>query len=369
MVQIKAPNQYVNEPNAWAEGGAKIAEIGSKLFIIGGEKALEAAAPLLASLNEVNVTYQVHRFSGQVTTEQITAYSELAASQDINVLVGIGGGRVLDLSKAVAQRIHVPSVTVPTIAATCAAWSALTVLYDEEGRSAGYLPLKQSPQLVLADTAVLAAAPKRYLASGIGDTYVKWNETIVNVKKLPADLDVRLGVKTSELAVEVLDRYAQQAYANAGDGIVTPAFHEVSHAIVWLAGQVNTVSAGGARGALAHAIHDSLTQFAKTHGSLHGEKVAFGLIAHTLLQGQTAVETERLAAKLNALGLPVTLAQLGFEEGANKIAYDIAGKVPLDGAKAAELPFAFHPAAIAEAIIAADQLGQRIRSKATAASQ
>lgn len=362
MVNVKAPDVYINEPNAFVNGGLNIAEIGNKLFIIGGQTALTVAQPLIESLKAANVTYQLHTFTGYCTKEQIEAYAAQAAAADVNVIVGIGGGRVLDLIKAVAERVQLPSVTVPTVPATCAAWSALTVLYDDEGRSAGYLPLKRAPQLVLADTTVLAAAPRRYLASGIGDTYVKWNETVVNVKNVASDLDIRIGAHTADFAVDLLNQYAQEAYDGAGNGAVSQAFHEVSHAIIWLAGQVGSISGNGRRGALAHAIHDSLTQFPQTRQTLHGEKVAFGLVAHTILQGLAEEETTKLATALHKLGLPVTLQQLGIQDAPAEAALAIAQGVPLEAAQAADLPFTVSTLRVAEAIAAADKLGQHIRN-------
>lgn len=360
MVNVKAPAIYINEPNILASGGERITLIGRKLLIIGGKTALTAAAPLLASLDEVKAEYEIHTFAGYPTLEQIARYVSVASGKGYEAVVGIGGGKALDVVKAVAERLELPSITVPTVAGTCAAWSALTVLYDNEGRSAGYLPLNQSPQLVLADTRVLAAAPKRYLASGIADTYVKWNETAVNMKNLHSDLDIRLSVHTSLLAVEVLDRYAQEAYEAAYEDEVTWAFHETSHAIIWLAGQVGSVTGGQPRIALAHALHDCLTQFPETKDTLHGEKIAFSLIVHSILQGLPHEEILQLAGKLHKLHLPVTLEQLGFWGNAEQHAEAIAKVFPLEKVQAIKLPFIVDWEKIALAIVQADLTGKRV---------
>lgn len=59
-------------------------------------------------------------------------------------VVGIGGGKVLDAAKLVAERAQVPVVTIPTSAATCAAWTALSNVYDDTGAFLYDVPLSRS---------------------------------------------------------------------------------------------------------------------------------------------------------------------------------------------------------------------------------
>ncbi|WP_028560391.1 iron-containing alcohol dehydrogenase family protein [Paenibacillus pinihumi] len=361
MTEIKTPVIYENVPGILAEGAAKIAQYGNKIFIIGGQTALDAARPLIEGLKLLESAFEIHTYSGYCTKERIGHYAALARRSKADLIAGVGGGSVLDLSKAVADELELPAVTVPTIAATCAAWSALSVLYDAEGRADGYRPLQSSPVLVLADTNVLAAAPRRYLAAGIADTYVKWNETGANIKDTADDFAVRLGHHTAGFARAILDRHALDAFAQAGDGVPGRSFKEVSDAILWLAGQVGSIREGGRSIALAHTLHDSLTFFPETHGTLHGEKIAFTLLVHTALEGLPKAETLVLAERFHRLELPVTLKQLGFTGDLRLTADQIAGRVNLERLAWADADFSLDAQSISQAIIEADFAGSQVQ--------
>ncbi|TXK73506.1 iron-containing alcohol dehydrogenase family protein [Paenibacillus sp. N3.4] len=364
MIIVKAPNRYINEPDILSKSGEWIVAIGKEALLITGSKALEAVkSTLLPSLASAGVSYTLQFYNGTVTRDEIEGLSQQAENGKFDVIIGIGGGKVLDISKAVGDKTGLPVVTVPTIAATCAAWSALTVLYDEQGRSTGYLPLKQSPVLALADTRLLAAAPKRYLASGIGDTIVKWYETIVNVKEDPHSIDVRIGTNTAKLALEILQQHGPIAYQEADHGEVTPSFIETTNAILLLAGLVGSLSGQSSRAGIAHAIHSSLTHFPETQNTLHGEKVAFGLLAQVVLEGKSDQEIQELGELLHVFGLPITLQQLGITEDAASVAKRIAKGVILPEPAVSQLAFEVNEATLAHAIERTDQLGRAITQK------
>ncbi|UKS28797.1 iron-containing alcohol dehydrogenase family protein [Paenibacillus sp. HWE-109] len=362
MISFKAPNQYWNESHILAKGGALIAPLGQKALIIAGKQALEAisSSSFLLGLQESGITYSIALFSGKVTTTEIQTYRNIAADKEVDVIIGIGGGKSLDISKAVADHLGIPVVAVPTIAATCASWAALSVLYDELGRSSSYRLLKQSPSLVLADLQVLVAAPKRYLASGIGDTLVKWYETVVNHNEEPDGLDIRISIQIAKLALERLQIYAKSAYEAAGTGEVTPAFKEAVDAVIVLAGLAGSAQGNTPRAGIAHGIHNSLTFLPETKDTLHGEKVAFGLLTQVVLEKRAEDEIHRLASLLHQLQLPITLKELGIEQPSAEVAATIAQGVQLREEAISHLSFAVNETLLAQAIQTADQWGQRI---------
>lgn len=361
MITVKAPSIYRNEQDVLAASGSQIRAIGSRALIIGGHTALKKISPsLLPALDEAGVTYHLQPFQGQCTRQEIQAYAGIARKVQVELIIGAGGGKVLDLAKGVAEQSGLPVVTIPTIAATCAAWTALTVLYDERGQAAGYWPLRRSPELVLADTTLLAAAPARYLAAGIGDTLVKWHEFAVNLSGNSGSLALRNSVATARLALEILEEHALDVYEQAPRQQVTPAFIQVTDAIIVLAGLVGSIQDGSVHAAIAHGLHDSLTRLEDTHHSLHGEKVAFGLLTQWQLEQKEYGELHRLASLLHQLDLPVTLRQLGIYTNREEAVRQIAEGLALREGADRQLAFAVHPGAVTRAILQADELGQQL---------
>lgn len=361
MIQIKSPNQYINEENIIRLSGKYIFTISDQALIIGGKRALDVVGnELFNSLIENGVTYSAEIFSGFCTNQAIQKYTEMTKEAGVGVIVGVGGGSVLDVVKAVAENNQLPVVTIPTIAATCAAWSALSVIYDENGKVIDHRPLQTSPNIVLADTKILVEAPVRYLQSGIADTIVKWYENVPNNKSNEYDLAYNVSLNTAKYALSVLQTYAVQAVKDNQKKKITRSFKEVVDAIVALAGLVGSINSGRYRFAVAHAIHDSLTAFPETHVSLHGEKVIFGLIAQFILEEKSETEISRLISTLNEINLPVTLKQLGVEE--NNLSQKISGitsGISWNQEALSHLAFEINPVLVEEAIKKADELGKK----------
>lgn len=63
---------------------------------------------------------------------------------------------------------------IPTTASTDAPTSALSVIYSDEGVFERYRFYNKNPDLVLLDTAIIAAAPPHFLAAGIADALATW---------------------------------------------------------------------------------------------------------------------------------------------------------------------------------------------------
>ncbi len=353
---IKTPKQYVNQPDILRSAGSYVAKIGRKAFVVGGKTALAAAGQeFFHSLKAAEIEAVSEEFFGYCTQKAVDQYAETVKRIKADVIIGVGGGKALDLAKAIGDQLAIPVITVPTIAATCAAWSALSILYDEKGRFAGGMILKNSPQLVLVDSGIIARAPERYLRAGIADTLAKWYETAPYVVQAENDLVLQLGLENAKLAFRIIEEKGIRAIKDAADHYESEILREVIDSIIVLAGLVGSISEGANRPALGHAIHNTLTFIPETHSSLHGEKVIFGVLAQLLLEGKTPTKITDFIRWMNELGLPVTLGQLGILDPQNAAA-EVG--MNIDTEAFTKYPFPVTPQLIEKVMIEADRLGE-----------
>ncbi len=317
MISIKTPENYFNQAGILKTAGVHIAKYGNNALIIGGRTALTVVgSEFFTSLENNHVHFTVKEFSGVVTDQEIQEYADYAQEAKADLIIGVGGGKALDLSKAVGDSRKLAVVTVPTIAGTCAAWSALSTVYNEDGSAKGAITQEHAPVLVLADTAIIANAPVRYLTAGIGDTIAKWYEYAPKLARASDDLALHFSVRTAQLILNVIDEYALAAIKEASDKKITKAVKEIVDAIILLSGL-----AGSAKDEKsvwhyvhAHSIDHSLTNIRETKDSLHGERVIFGVIVQAILENKPAEDVEKLVAQIDQLGLPTSLEQLGVKE-------------------------------------------------------
>ena len=293
-----------------------------RLFWIGGERATAAAAPYLpACVREARSTQAV--FRGHCSETQVAALC--AQAGDAEVVIGVGGGSALDTAKAVAARLSRPFVAIPTIAATCAAWTPLSVWYDDAGRALSFELFELGTHLVLVEPRLQLAAPVDYLRAGIGDTLAKWYEArVLCAREASLPLTARLGLETARQLRDVLLSDGPAALADAAAGRLSAAFIDVVDAVIAGGGLVGGLGERYTRLAAAHSVHNGLTVLPETADVLHGAKVAYGILVQLALEGRDE-ELTTLAAAYAPLGLPARLADLGVDAAdAPKIAAFIA---------------------------------------------
>lgn len=95
----------------------------SRAVWIYGKRAIAAAQtklpPAFGLPGAKHILFRGHCSESDV--QQLAAES----GDDRSVVIGVGGGALLDTAKALARRLGLPFVAVPTIAATCAAFSTV----------------------------------------------------------------------------------------------------------------------------------------------------------------------------------------------------------------------------------------------------
>ncbi len=360
MVKIMiAPNRYIQGPRVLKDTGMYIVHLGSKVFFIGGPTALSTAQDQIsASLKEYSMEYQFEAFSGECTRASAAQLRERARKFGADVVAGVGGGRAIDTAKAVSHELGSRLVIIPTVASNDAPCSALSVQYKENHMFDRFLILKRNPDVVLVDSKVIAEAPTRYFVAGMGDALATWFEAFTctksSAKNLPGGVTTAAALNLARLCYDTLMEYGISAKPAVDQNAVTPAVEKVIEANILLSG-LGFESSGLAA---AHGIHEGLQALEGTEGALHGELVAFGTLAQLVMENYSRGEIDRVIGFCNAVGLPVTLRQLGVSDVSPENLMKAAGVACMEGFTTHNSYFGINPELVLGAIIGANALGE-----------
>jgi glycerol dehydrogenase len=359
-----APRRYVQGTGVLKDIGKYIAPLGRRALVAWGPNVSQAFAGSVGkSFAENGVELVSYVFSGECDRPEVDAGVQKVKAEKADVVVGLGGGKAIDLGKAIAMGAGVKFASVPTIASNDAPTSAATVYYSCDGDFEGWDLWPVNPDLVLVDTEVIVNAPARWLVSGMGDGLCTWYEAEAAFKgrrtSLAGGVSTLAAMNLAKLCGDTIMEFGVDARRDCENHVVTPAVEKVVEANTLLSGL--GFESGGV--ATAHAIGNGLTAVAKDFS--HGERVAFGLAAQ-LCMDEDIPAAERLRAFdfMVAVGLPVTFAELGVGDISREKVMELAAGFAGEGSIAHNHVFTVTPFDIYSAMIAADALGRERRALA-----
>jgi len=308
-----APAKVIRGSGVLQAAAAEIACLGSRPLIVAGERTLAISEQNLLPILETQQLYPAQASYGADCCEaSLKSLRKTAKEHKADVIIGVGGGKALDTAKLVAQQLQLPVVTIPTSAATCAAWSALSNVYSEDGAFLYDVGLSRCPDLLILDYDLIKTAPQRTLVAGIGDAIAKWYEASVSSGHLQDTLIIA-ALQQARILRDILLQKSAAALKEPGSEV----WQEVVDATVLLAGVVGGLGGAQCRTVAAHAVHNGLTHISG-HGSIHGEKVAFGILVQLRLEemlqnNQLAASSRQQLLKFyTEIGLPQKLSDLGL---------------------------------------------------------
>jgi glycerol dehydrogenase len=364
-----SPSRYTQGKNATTALGPEMARLGLRgpaLLVAGRSASRLLAATWDRTFREAGIAHAVHPFGGECSLAEIDRVQQAARKHQAGVVVGAGGGKVLDTARAAAAGLDLPVVNCPTVASSDAPCSALSVIYTEEGVFQEYRFYRKNPDLVLVDTQVVAQSPPRLLVAGMGDALATWFEakTCVagHVKNMRGGASTQSALALAELCYRTLLEDGADALQAVQAQVVTPALERLVEANTLLSG-LGFESSGLAA---AHAVHNGLTAAPATHAFFHGEKVAYGLLVQLVLEGQPRSVAETVLGFATRVGLPVTLAEVGLEGLSKDLLQQIAARATAPGETIHNEPFEVRSDMVADAILAADALGRDWKNRSPA---
>ncbi|MHC1631918.1 MAG: NAD(P)-dependent glycerol-1-phosphate dehydrogenase [Methanotrichaceae archaeon] len=246
-------------------------------------------------------TLLVTKFSNQ---EEVDLAERLAKEEKIDFLIGVGGGRPIDIAKLASVGVGVPFLSIPTAAShdgICSAQASL--LIDGEATS---VPA-QSPLGIIADTNIISKAPDRLMAAGCGDI----------ISNYTAILDWQLAYRLrneeySEYAAALSKMTAKMIVETAST--IRPGLEESARVVVkaLISSGVAMSIAGSSRPAsgsehkFAHAVNQIVPDQA-----LHGELCGIGTIVMMYLHGG---DWKMIRTALHKVGAPTTASDIGLDK-------------------------------------------------------
>lgn len=326
------PGKYIQGRGASAALPGLVKQYGSKALLLAGPSVMkQLAEPAFGH----DGTFFTEVFSGECSRNEIDRLVKLVQHDKLDVVAGMGGGKVIDTAKAVADDLSLPVIIVPTIASSDAPCSGVAVIYTEEGVFESVRYQKNNPTAVLVDMDIIAKSPPRLLAAGMGDALSTWFEArSCERTQSPNEcggISTMAGLHLSKLCFDTIIEYGEAALISCQQKIVSQALEKVTEANILLSG-IGFESSGLAA---AHAIHNGLTALPETHAFYHGEKVAFGVLTGLWLTGAPMQEIEQVYAFCKSVGLPTCLKDIGI----NNLEHD---KLKLVAAKSCEAGQSIH---------------------------
>ena len=218
-----------------------------------------------------------------------------------DLIIGLGGGRSVDVAKLCSFNLKIPFVSIPTSASHDGIASPFVSVRDKKPHSL----IATAPLGVFVDVDVIKRAPRKLIASGCGDLMAKI--TAVRDWELGRDKTGeyygRYSADLASMSAKILIESAS-TFSKKGLDVRFVVEALISAGVAsCIAGSSRPCS--GAEHLFSHAV-DHLE-----YGiGLHGEKCGIGSIMIAKLQGQ---DWRKIVTTLKNVGAPTTAKEIGLK--------------------------------------------------------
>lgn len=167
---MRAPAKYIQGKDALLSTYGETKNLGTSFLFIcsrSGEKTCRAHLEQSFAGKEAAIRFEI--FGGHSSEGEIQRMRDIVRAHGIDCVAGVGGGSAIDTAKATAYYEGLPVLVIPTVSATDAPCTGLSVIYKDDGSFSKYLFYPKNPDVVLVDSTVIANAPVKFLVAGMGD--------------------------------------------------------------------------------------------------------------------------------------------------------------------------------------------------------
>ena len=321
LLLMRAPLKYIQGANALKHFYENIKEFGNNYLFICSNSAYKSTHDLIEESFKDSKTKRIYQiFGGISSVGEINKMREIVRNEKIDVVVGVGGGSAIDTSKATAYYEKKRIAIIPTVCATDAPCTGLSVIYNDDHTFNSYLFYPNNPDFVLVDSLVIANAPTKFLVAGMGDALGTYFEARECYKTSSLSLE-NGGITLSSLALcklcyETLLKCGKEAKISCDNHLVTPELEAIIEANTYLSG----VGADNGGLCVAHSFYNGVSSLGKKT-AMHGCCVAYGTLVQLVLENNDKEEFNTVREFMHSVGLPLILEEVGItKEDVHKVA-------------------------------------------------
>ena len=241
LLLMRAPLKYIQGEGALEHFYENCKSFGKKYLFVCSHSGYEQTKDLIEKSFGDSKTYRRYEvFGGISSLGEIEKMRAIVKEDRIDVVVGVGGGSAIDTAKATAYYEKKRIAIIPTVCATDAPCTGLSVIYNNDHSFNSYLFYPNNPDFVLVDSRIIANAPAKFLVAGMGDALGTYFEARACYKTHSLSLE-NGGITLSSMALcklcyETLKKDGVKALEAVKNHLVTPQVDSIIEANTYLSG-------------------------------------------------------------------------------------------------------------------------------------
>ncbi len=304
--RIELPKKVVIGSNILGSIGLELKKLNltSSAVVVSGSSATKLyAKEVVKALEDVSINCW-DAFVLKAEKVEVEKVLNIASEVKADTIIGVGGGKAIDVAKYSAYLANTYFISVPTAPSHDGIASPFASIRDM-GKPVSMKAA--TPILVFADVDVIAKAPRRHIIAGCADLLGKLS-SVLDWKLAHRLRGEYYGDYAASLALlsakHILKNYRLFAERNIPVEAVRILVEALISSGIAMAIAGSTRPASGSEHLIAHAI-----DVVANYPALHGEEVSIGTIVALYLHGRN---WKRIKHVQKAIGSPTTAKELGI---------------------------------------------------------